>query len=65
VYLIAGKPFEEDSEHQAIASKVADGRLYAVRPVPVRMCLAASSPHAGDMNFGRKGALTATVAEVG
>lgn len=63
--LIAGKPSEEVSEHQAITFQVTDDRLDTVSPVLlIRMGLAPSPPLAGDMNLGEECDLTATVAPV-
>ena len=64
--LVAAKPSEKVSIHQAVAFQVADDRLDTVSSVLlIRIGLGASSPLAGDMNFGEERAFALTVAVVG
>lgn len=65
MYLVARKPSEEVPEHQAVTFQVSDDRFDTVSPVLlIGVGLAASSPFAGDMNFGEECALATTVATV-
>ena len=57
MYLVAGKPSEEVSEHQSIAFQVADDWFDTVSSVLLfGVGFAASAPLASDMDFGEEGA---------